>query len=294
MGYYDFRLKTEAVSNSARIVQPTLHPIADGALIGQVFVLDARYGGSERGAPVTNFVTAADLNLAVVKALKEMLEIAGASVYLVREKDEKISVTKRVKAVNTIKQEGYYLRIDHGAWVEGEPSVLAAGYPGNQVAENYLKAILADFNTVLFKTPIETVGDKESPEIRWTNKPALALEIRSINHPHLHELPDSPSLISREAYAIFLGTWQFLKDAELIQTQLEVQVVDLTSRKPVAGASVTLDDTFPLVTDSAGKAVFRGIQARRYRVVVQAAEHVSQEVETDVVNRKALVVEVRK
>ncbi len=293
-GYYNLRLKAKVVSNEAQIVRPALHPIAEGALIEHVFVLDARYGGSERGKPITDSVAAADLNLTVVKALKEMLEIAGARVYLVREKDEKISVAKRIKVVNAVKREGYYLRIDHGAWVEGAPSAIAANYPGNQVTENYLKAILEQFNIVLFETPIETVRDEESPEIRWTNKPALALEIHSINHPHLHEPADSPALIAQEAYAIFLGTWQFLKDTELLQTQLEIQIVDQTSRKSVAGARVTLDDTFPLVTDSAGKVVFRGIEARRYRVVIRAAGYVQQEIEAGSVNRGALVVEMRK
>ena len=73
-GYYNLRLETNATVNSAQVLHPQLHPIADGTLIGKVFVLDARYGGSERGTPVTNSVATADLNLAVVKALKEMLE----------------------------------------------------------------------------------------------------------------------------------------------------------------------------------------------------------------------------
>ncbi|RKU14577.1 hypothetical protein C6502_00285 [Candidatus Poribacteria bacterium] len=294
-GYYNLRLETNATSNSAQVLQPQLHPIADGTLIGKVFVLDARYGGSERGTPVINSVAPADLNLAVVKALKEMLELAGASVHLVREKDEKIPVPKRVKAINAIKHDGYYLRIDHGARVKGEPSVIATGYPGNQVAENYLKAILDGFNITLFKTPVETFGDEESPEIRSTNKIALALEIRSINHPHLHESANSPALIAQEAYAIFLGTWKFLKNAQLfeeelnsdtrdevlLQKELEIHVVDGISRKPIAGARVALDHTFPLVTNRTGKATFHGVHARRYRVAVEAAGYAYRSIESD-------------
>ena len=294
-GYYNLRLEANATSNSAQVLQPQLHPIADGTLIGKVFVLDARFGGSERGTPVVNPLAPADLNLAVVKSLKEMLELAGASVHLVREKDEKIPVSKRVKVINAVKRDGYYLRIDHGAWVKGEPSVIATGYPGNQVAENYLRAILEGFNTVLFQAPIETFGDEESPEIRSTNKIALALEIRSINHPHLHEPVDSPALIAQEAYAILLGTWIFLKKAQLSdeelnsgatsevlpQKELEIQVVDATSQKPVAGARVALDSTFPLVTNRAGKATFHGVHARRYRIVVEAAGYAHQTIESD-------------
>ena len=294
-GYYNLRLQTNVTSNSAQVLHPQLHPIADGTLIGKVFVLDARYGGSEQGTPVINAVAPADLNLAVVKALKEMLTLAGASVHLVREKDEKIPVPKRVEIINAVKHDGYYLRIDHGARVKGEPSVIATGYPGNRVAEDYLKAMLDGFNMALFKTPVETFGDEESPEIRSTNKIALALEIRSINHPRLHEPVNSPALIAQEAYAIFLGTWKFLKNAQLFdeelnsdtidevlpQKELEIHVIDGTSREPIAGARVTLDHTFPLVTNRAGKATFHGVHARRYRIVVEAAGYVRQTIESD-------------
>ena len=307
-GYYNLRLETNATSNSAQVLQPQLHPIADGTLIGKVFVLDARYGGSERGAPVVNPLAPADLNLAVAKALKEMLTLAGASVHLVREKDEKIPVSKRVKIINAVKHDGYYLRIDHGVRVEGEPSVIATGYPGNQVAENYLKAILDGFNIAFFKTPVETFGDEESPEIRSTNKIALALEIRSINHPHRHESVDAPVLIAQEAYAIFLGTWKFLKNAQLSdeefnsgtidevlpQKELEIRIVDATSQKPVAGARVTLDSTFPLVTDRAGKATFHGVYARRYRIAVEAAEYAHQIIESNFPNSGSVLVEIKK
>ncbi len=307
-GYYNLRLATNATSNSAQVLHPQLHPIADGTLIGKVFVLDARYGGSERGIPSSNPVAPADLNLAVAKVLKQMLELAGASVHLVRDKDEKIPVSKRVKIINAVEHDGYYLRIDHGARIEGEPSVIATGYPGNQIAENYLKAILEGFNIAFFKTTVETFGDEESPEIRSTNKIALALEIRSIDHPHLHEPADSLALIAQEAYAIFLGTWKFLKKARLSdealnsgtidevlpQKELEIQIVDGISRQPIAGARVALDDTFPLVTNQAGKATFHGVYARRYRIAVEAAGYVHQTTESDFLNSGSILVEMKR
>ena len=236
-----------------------------------------------------------------------MLELAGANVYLVREKDEKISVSKRVKTINAVKHDGYYLRIDHGARVKGEPSAIGTSYPGNQVAEDYLKAILEGFNTTLFQTPIETFGDEESPEIRSTNKIALALEIRSINHPHLRGPVDSPARIAQEAHAIFLGTWKFLKNAQLAderlnsgtidevlpQKELEIRVVDGASRQPVAGARVALDDTFPLVTNQAGKTTFHGVHARRYRIAVEAAGYAHQAIESDFLNSGSILVEMK-
>ena len=159
----------------------------------------------------------------------------------------------------------------------------------------------------LFQTPIETYGDEESPEIRSTNKIALALEIRSINHPHLPEPVDSPALITQEAYAIFLGTWKFLKNAQLSdeefnsgatdevlpQKELEIQVVDRTSQQPVAGARVALDSTFPLVTNQAGKATFHGVHSRRYRIVVEAGGYAHQTIESDFPDSGSVSVEIK-
>ena len=299
-GYYNRKFPTKPELNKAQIINPELYPVAGLAFIGKVFILDARYGGMARGAVWADY-HAADLNLAVVKSLKEMLELAGATVYLIRDQDESIVVEKRVAAVNAIEGKGYYLRIDHGTWVEGNASVIAASYPGNLVTKAYLEAILKTFNTVLFETPTKTVGDRTSPEIKSTNKPAMALEIRTINHPSIDAPADSPALITKTAYAIFLGTSQFLKEHKGSVTEpplhgkLEIQVVDSTSQQPVVGAKVTLDGTFPLVTNQAGQVIFRNIQHRTYRVVVQAPGYAGQEIGADTASGRLVVnLEARK
>ena len=113
-GHNNLQLKEKVASNRARVIHPKLEPICNGALIGKVFVLDARYGEAERGTPPG----AADINLAVVNMLSEMLEVAGAKVYRIRKDNRKIAVPKRVAAVNAIQDNGYYLRIDHRDWAD--------------------------------------------------------------------------------------------------------------------------------------------------------------------------------
>ncbi len=223
-GYYIHELKDEVTPNRAWVIHPELHPICEGALIGQVLVLDARYGGTERGTPPG----AADINLAVVNALSEILRVAGAKVYLIREGDRKIAVSDRVATVNAIKENGYYLRIDHGGWTERGPSVVAAHYPGNQVAERYVRSILEYLDFGAAESSKETVQDPDSPEIRSTNKIALSLEIRSINHPTFG-IVGSRARVVEEAYSIFLGTCKFFREGNLPRTRLEVHVVDQAS-----------------------------------------------------------------
>ena len=287
-GYYNLQLNEEVESNRAWVIHPELLSICEGALIEQVFVLDARYGGVERGSPQG----AADVNLAVVNALSEMLEIAGAKVYLIREDDREIAVPERVAAVNTIQENGYYLRIDHGNWIDHGPLVIAAHYPGNKVAADYVQSILEYLVSGDSKTSNATLRDPDSPEIRSTNKIALTLEIRSINHPTFG-IAGSRARIIEEAYSIFLGTCNFLREGNLPKTQLDVNVIDHASGKPLTNADIALDGTLRLVTDSSGKVIFRGFSPRMYRLVVRADGYAEQEITVDTTHQKHIVFVLR-
>ena len=118
---------------------------------------------------------------------------------------------------------------------------------------------------------------------------------------------DSPARIAQEAYAIFLGTWKFLKNAQLAderlnsgtidevlsQKELEIRVVDGASRQPVAGARVALDDTFPLVTNQAGTTTFHRVHARRYRIAVEATGYAHQAIESDFPDSGSVLVKIK-
>ena len=196
-GYYPDKRHIDVEMNKATVINATLHPIADGAFASTVLILDSQTDTSATQQLIT--------------ALKEMLELAGAKVYNVYTPGQKTSVEKRIATVNTIKDEGYYLQINHAPWREGEPAVIAAHYRGNQGTETFLKCILEQFNQTLFDTPIVTVQDTTTPEIQHTNKKAMVLEIRSLNHLN--------TSAAQEAHAIFLGAWAFLKaDSQMFTT----------------------------------------------------------------------------
>ena len=288
VGYYNLQLKEEVVSNRTWVIHPELYPICEGALIGQVFVLDARYGGDERGTPAG----AADVNLAVVNALSEMLGIAGAKVYLIRKDDRRLAVPRRVAAVNAIKDNGYYVRIDHSSWTERAPSVVAAHYPGNQVAARYVRSVLENLSLGNVETSSETLQDSKSPEIRSTNKIALTLEIRSINHPTFG-IVGSRARVVEEAYSIFLGTCKFFREGNLPQTRLEVYVIDQASGELLANATIALDGPLRLVTDPSGKVIFRRFSPRVYRLVVGANGYAEQEITVDTTHQERVVIELK-
>ena len=196
-GFYPEKRETLVETNKATVVNTNLHAIADGAFAKTVLVLD-----TQTDTPKTR---------QLLTALKEMLELAGAKVYNVHTLGQNISTEKRIEKVNNIKDEGYYLQINHSPWREDESSVIASHNRGNQGTETFQKRILEQFNQKLFETPIVTVQDRETPVIQQTNKMAMALEIRSLNY------PDATAI--QEASAIFTGAWLFLKEETEIDTE---------------------------------------------------------------------------
>ena len=203
-GYYPNKRKIHIKPNQATVIQAKLHPIADGAFASTLIVLDSR-----GDVPATK---------QLIETLKQMLELAGAKVYNIHTSGTEISLEERIKTVNAINGRGYYLQINHTQPQPDQPALVAAHYRGNQGTETFLKQILEQFNETPFESPIVTVQDRTTPEIQQTNKMAMTLEIRSLNHPN--------ASILQEAKAIFLGAWTFLKsdteiDAEKQQRFME-------------------------------------------------------------------------
>ena len=199
--YYPNKRRIHIRPNQTTVVDVGLYPIADGAFASTAIVLD-----SQTDTPETQ---------ELLTRLEKMLKLAGAKVYNIHTFGSKMSVEKRIEMVNAIKDRGYYLQINHAEWDKEQPPVVAAHYRGNQGTETFLKRILERFNRIgqgdpapTYKTPIVTVQDRTTPEIQQTNKMAMILEIRSLNHPNA-------SIVS-EAHAIFFGAWIFLKgDGEI-------------------------------------------------------------------------------
>lgn len=196
-GFYPDKRQIRVEPNKATVVDAKLHAIADGAFANTSIVLD-----SQTDTPKTH---------QLITKLKEMLELAGAKVYDVHTPGQKVSTEKRIENVNSIKDEGYYLQINHTPQREGKPSVIAAHNRGNQGTETFQKRILEQFNQKLFETPIVTVQDRDTPIIQQTNKMAMTLEIRTLDYPG--------TTAEQEASAVFIGAWLFLKDETEIDTE---------------------------------------------------------------------------
>ena len=200
VGYYPDKRKINITPNQATVIRSKLHAIADGAFASTVIILD-----SQTDTPATQ---------QLITTLERMLKLAGAKVYNIHTPRQKLTIEKRIETVNAIPDRGYYLQVNHTPEIKGEPHVVAAHYRGNQGTETFLKHILKQFNKSIFETPVVTLQDRTTPEIQQTNKMAMTLEIRSLDHPNapageVSNLARSSAV--QEAQAIFFGAWAFLK-----------------------------------------------------------------------------------
>ena len=212
-GYYPDEREIYIELNQSTVVHAELHPIADGAFASTVIVLD-----SQSDTPATE---------KLIETLKEMLALAGAKVYSIYTPGRKTSVEKQIETINAIKDRGYYLQINHSEWRKGQPAVIAAHYRGNQGTETFLKRILEQFNRTLYETPIVTIQDRTTPEIQQTNKMAMTLQIRSLNHPK--------ASVEQEAHAIFFGAWTFLKGDREIAPEKQKRFMTYLKERVGAG-----------------------------------------------------------
>ena len=201
IGYYPKEHTIRLQPNQATVIKSELYPIADSAFASTVIVLD-----SKSDVPATK---------QLIETLQSMLELAGAKVYNIHTPGVEVSLKERIETVNAIEGSGYYLQVNHRDWHKGQSALVAAHYRGNQGTETFLKRILERFKGTPFETPIVTVQDRTTPEIQQTNKMAMVLEIRSLNHPN--------ASIVQEAHSIFLGAWTFLKGAGDIPAKKQQQ-----------------------------------------------------------------------
>lgn len=102
--------------------------VADGTTIGgATIVLDPGHGGVEAGAVGENGLAERDLNLAVARVAKELLEAEGATVVLTRTADYRVALATRGEIVRRLKPP-VFISIHHNGGHDEERAT-----PGTEV-----------------------------------------------------------------------------------------------------------------------------------------------------------------
>ena len=134
-GFFGVRAKVR-LEHGTTIHDVSLESVADSVLFGKTFLLDPRYGGTERG-DVEGELSAADLNLAVGRALEHLLRAAGADVYLLRNVDTTIPEAQRTAFSRRFRR-GFCLRIDASLGTRSASCSIYPSIPNERVARSIL------------------------------------------------------------------------------------------------------------------------------------------------------------
>jgi len=266
-GYYAHSAEVDLRRGRALILDADLHPLDEGLLFDQTFILDAQFGGSEFGEPIAGEADAADLNLTVCEQLRDYLTAAGATVLMLREQDVYVSPKDRVLQINEAER-GWYLRIEHH---RAENGPRATGYTAgaDEYAKQLGRSILAPLSQLLGldNGGLVNTGDYE---IVQANKNALSIAFQTIGTTALGLPADDPVLLQREAYILYRGIAGHLGLEEPLRADLVVTVSDARTGGPIKGARALLDGVLPLGSDPGGTISFLGLHPRDYRLTVTA------------------------
>jgi len=287
-GYYNSHQALTLGPDLARVTNPSLDPVAGGALQGLLLVIDPRYGGSELGAVLNDTISGADLNLMVAQYLFDFLKKAGADPVLLRDRNIYMGVEARIDSANALAAEGYYLRIDHGQWKEGLPTLQGLFYPGNVAGERLLNFILKSLRQQMPDTTFGQHQSAEETEMRDIKYSTITVGMNTIGHRGLMADPADPVFLQWEAYAIFNGILSYFAGEGVPPYGITVEVKEAETGDVLAGAEVDLDGAISLFTDIEGKVHFQFLPRRVYRIGVRAVGYVPTEEDVDVFQQKKL------
>ena len=175
-------------------------------------VIDPGHGGQDPGAVGLTGVREKDVTLVVSLKLADILQSAGAEVRLTREDDSEPSLAGRV-AISNAFGSAVFISLHANAFsnpaAEGLEVWTSRGQTeSDPLAESIANALQAAFPDMVFRSDISD-GDQDKESnfyvLRWTDAPAVLVEMGFITNPTEEELLASADYQARVARAIAEG-----------------------------------------------------------------------------------------
>ncbi|MGK7946130.1 MAG: N-acetylmuramoyl-L-alanine amidase [Microcystaceae cyanobacterium] len=171
------------------------HPpqLTSESLKGISILLDPGHGGEELGARGPNGYPEKAINLVISQLLEQELKQRGATVYLTREKDEQVSLGKRVEQINQL-QPTLALSIHYNALPDSGDALNTAG-----IGMFWYHQQAHDLSQFLHKYLVDNL-DRPSYGVYWNNlaltrphtSPAVLLELGFMINPDEFEWITDP------------------------------------------------------------------------------------------------------
>ncbi len=204
----------DRLADSLAIVDPSVFR-------GRRIALDPGHGGFFRGALGVHGLTEAEVNLAVALRLRDLLEAAGAAVFMTRDTDRdyltpadsslRADLAERVRLANTFGPD-LFASIHHNADAGGAHDVnetqtyykLGDEGPSLDAAESVHRAL------------VHNVGIEKNKVVpgnyfvlRNSEAPALLTESSYLTNPEVESRLKLPEKQALEAEALYIGLWRY-------------------------------------------------------------------------------------
>jgi len=233
------------LKNSVTISNITLDKICSGILFDKNIILDARYGGIEKGE-VFNNLTSSRVNLEIAQYLSKLLEAAGANVLLIRSEDKYMSEAERAKLTESFKL-GFYIRID----VSNKEKIGMIQYP-NIPNTNLSRSIMSEIHKL---TKLDTTNISSTYEsiFMLTSIGTVSVSLPSLNSKFF----TTENIKFREmecAWGIFNGIIHYYGYPTGSSKTIKKQLTE--NGQPVKGIEAILDGAIISVSDNNGNISF--------------------------------------
>ena len=231
---------------SDTLLPPRFVAIAGGLLHRRRITLDPDGGGETSGGAGPGGTRGSHLNLAVARALRGMLEAAGAEVLLTRDGDYAVSDVERVQRSEAFRADRF-VRIGHKA----EPPRIGhyfSSAPGRRWAQRTGEILAA------LGLPAPPAAEDAQYPIQQTSCPSLYAGFARVDSAAEESRLLAPGTLRAEAYALFVSiAREWNENPGWPLDSLEVRGA---RGDPAGGAPVTLGGALVLETDPFGRARF--------------------------------------
>jgi N-acetylmuramoyl-L-alanine amidase len=178
--------------------------------------IDPAHGGSDHGVGKSDTrggIPEKDLNLALGKQLKQLLESMGVIVYLLRESDAGIPLYERTEAANAWEPD-IHLCLHHSASTSRSAQGAATYYFANKIYQSRAGKRLAGYIVDALCRDLGRVDlhkhGRNFASLREVKPLAVLVELGFMSHPVEGPTLADPEVIAREAQAVARGLEAYL------------------------------------------------------------------------------------
>ena len=208
-------------SKTGWILNNYVEEISGKVLSGKIIVIDPGHGGVDTGAIGYNQSYEKDNTLAIALAVKDVLEQAGAKVFLTRESDISLSPTIQYSVEDDLlarsnfanqNKADLFISIHNDSFSDPNVQGTSVYFSDDNINHKQSFQLASTIQSELIdinNTKDLGVKETEFNVLNYTTMPSVLIEVRFISNPHEEARLRSPTFQKKVAKGIFWGIYDY-------------------------------------------------------------------------------------